>query len=61
VTADLPVGENLQDHITTMMDFSDNTSSMATFDKIKSPITTLQYLALGSGEPYLPFITLNIA
>ncbi|XP_056016593.1 glucose dehydrogenase [FAD, quinone]-like [Ostrea edulis] len=49
VKADLPVGENLQDHVMTFMDFHDNTTSMATIDEIMSPVTIIQYLAWGSG------------
>lgn len=48
--ADLPVGENLQDHVMTFMDFHDNTTSMATIDEIMSPVTIIQYLAWGSGK-----------
>ncbi|XP_061176433.1 glucose dehydrogenase [FAD, quinone]-like [Saccostrea echinata] len=49
VVTDLPVGENLQDHIMTIVDFHDNTSSVTTKSKIISPITIIQYLAFKSG------------
>ncbi|XP_062566969.1 glucose dehydrogenase [FAD, quinone]-like [Saccostrea cucullata] len=50
VVTDLPVGENLQDHIMTFLDFQDNTSSAATEAKLLSPLTILEYLAFKSGR-----------
>ncbi|XP_048768061.2 alcohol dehydrogenase [acceptor]-like [Ostrea edulis] len=50
VIADLPVGDNLQDHIMTFIDFHDNSSSVASLATISSPITILQYLAMKSGS-----------
>ncbi|XP_061176434.1 glucose dehydrogenase [FAD, quinone]-like [Saccostrea echinata] len=49
VVTDLPVGDNLQDHIMTFLDFHDNTSSMATEAKLLSPITLIKYFAFKSG------------
>jgi hypothetical protein len=47
--ADLPVGDNLQDHLMTAMDFHDNTTSAANIDKLASPLSFLEYITLGSG------------
>ncbi|XP_048768060.1 glucose dehydrogenase [FAD, quinone]-like [Ostrea edulis] len=49
VIADLPVGDNLQDHIMTFIDFHDNSSSVTNLAKVSSPVTILQYLAMKSG------------
>lgn len=48
--ADLPVGDNLQDHIMTFIDFHDNSSSVTNLAKVSSPVTILQYLAMKSGK-----------
>ncbi|XP_048768064.2 glucose dehydrogenase [FAD, quinone]-like isoform X2 [Ostrea edulis] len=49
VIADLPVGDNLQDHIMTDMEFYDNTSGAATIDKIYSSNSSIEYFLKGSG------------
>ncbi|XP_048768066.2 alcohol dehydrogenase [acceptor]-like isoform X2 [Ostrea edulis] len=49
VIADLPVGNNLQDHIMTDMEFYDNTTSATTTAKAMSPSAIIQYLATRSG------------
>ncbi|XP_048768051.1 glucose dehydrogenase [FAD, quinone]-like isoform X2 [Ostrea edulis] len=49
VIVDLPVGQNLQDHIMTILDFHDNTTSVTTIEKLMSPISIFQYLAFKSG------------
>jgi hypothetical protein len=49
VEADLPVGENLQDHMMAALDFHDNTTSAVNFEKLASPLPFLQYFTLGSG------------
>ncbi|XP_048768069.2 glucose dehydrogenase [FAD, quinone]-like [Ostrea edulis] len=50
VVADLPVGDNLQDHVMTFLEFHDNSSTVASLAKVSSPITILQYLAMKSGS-----------
>lgn len=49
VVADLPVGDNLQDHIMIFMDFHDNTSSAITKDKLMSPTSLIQYFLFKKG------------
>ncbi|XP_061176435.1 glucose dehydrogenase [FAD, quinone]-like [Saccostrea echinata] len=49
VVADLQVGDNLQDHLKTFLDFHDNTTSSASKTKIMSPISQIQYKAFKSG------------
>lgn len=50
VTADLPVGDNLQDHLMTIIDYHDNSSGVANIDTASSPLTILHYLAMKSGK-----------
>ncbi|XP_056016160.1 alcohol dehydrogenase [acceptor]-like [Ostrea edulis] len=50
VIADLPVGNNLQDHIMTFIDFHDNSSSVANIAMASSPLTIVKYLATKSGS-----------
>jgi hypothetical protein len=49
VEADLPVGNNLQDHLLTIMDFYDNSTSAVNIDKLTSPMHFIQYFTSGSG------------
>eukprot|EP00105_Crassostrea_gigas_P022108 XP_011441494.1 PREDICTED: glucose dehydrogenase [FAD, quinone]-like [Crassostrea gigas] len=49
VVADLPVGDNLQDHIMISIDFHDNTSSAITKDKIMAPSNLIQYFLFKKG------------
>nr|XP_022334600.1 uncharacterized protein LOC111131397 [Crassostrea virginica]XP_022334601.1 uncharacterized protein LOC111131397 [Crassostrea virginica]XP_022334602.1 uncharacterized protein LOC111131397 [Crassostrea virginica]XP_022334603.1 uncharacterized protein LOC111131397 [Crassostrea virginica]XP_022334604.1 uncharacterized protein LOC111131397 [Crassostrea virginica]XP_022334605.1 uncharacterized protein LOC111131397 [Crassostrea virginica] len=49
VVADLPVGENLQDHVMTFLEFHDNTTRVATKPKIETPWNIMQYLLFKTG------------
>nr|XP_022293525.1 uncharacterized protein LOC111104083 isoform X1 [Crassostrea virginica]XP_022293526.1 uncharacterized protein LOC111104083 isoform X1 [Crassostrea virginica] len=49
VVADLPVGDNLQDHIMNFIDFHENRSFTVTEEKVLSPINLLKYFVLGKG------------
>ncbi|XP_021368451.1 glucose dehydrogenase [FAD, quinone]-like [Mizuhopecten yessoensis] len=49
VLADLPVGENLQDHIMIPLSYSTNTTGAVTLEKMTSTWTTKQYEYLGTG------------
>ena len=49
VVADLPVGDNLQDHIFTTLSFKDNTNSAASV--APSMAAVLRYLVFRSGLP----------
>lgn len=49
VVADLPVGDNLQDHIMTFIDFHDNTSSALNKDTHMAPFNIIKYLLFKKG------------
>jgi hypothetical protein len=48
VEVDLPVGDNLQDHLMERMDFHDNTTSTVNIEKLTT-MPLMQYFSLGSG------------
>lgn len=52
MVADLPVGENLQDHVMTFLEFHDNTTRVATKPKIETPWNIMQYLLFKTGNTF---------
>ena len=54
VHADLPVGQNLQDHVIVHLPFFPNKSLSVTEDKLLAPSSFLQWYLFGTGT-YLSF------